>query len=146
MKVDFYHLAAGQLDAVLARIAGRLVDEGERLLVVSGDAGQRRALDQALWAIPPESFLPHAQAGAGEDADQPVLIAEAPVAVNAARNVALVDGIWREEALGFARAFHFFDDGSIDAARAAWRGLGAHDAVERRFWKQGEGGRWERAA
>lgn len=146
MKVDFYHLAGGQLDAVLARIAGRLVDEGERLLVVSGDAGQRRALDQALWAVPPESFLPHAQSGTGEDADQPVLIADMPVAANAARNVALVDGVWREEALGFARAFHFFDDGAIDAARAAWRALAGHADVERRFWKQNDAGKWEQAA
>lgn len=143
MKVDFYHLAAGQLASVLARIADKLLDEGERLLVVSADASQRTALDQALWA---DGFLPHAQAGGGEDESQPVLIAAEPVAANAARNVALVDGVWRGEALDFARAFHFFDDGSIAAARAAWRDLAASEGVERRFWKQGENGRWERAA
>ncbi len=146
MKVDFYHLAAGQLDAVLARIADRLVGDGERLLVVSGNERQRAAVDTTLWTTPPDSFLPHAREGSGDDAAQPVLIAAAPVAANGARNVALIDGLWRDAALDFARAFHFFDDGSIEAARDAWRGLAARDGVERRFWRQTETGRWEQAA
>ena len=44
--------------------------------------------------------------------DQPVLIAPDCEAANGARHVALVDGVWRDEALGFERAFHFFDDQS----------------------------------
>lgn len=146
MKIDFYHLVPGQLDTVLARIADRVVSEGERLLVVSADERQRAAIDVALWTTPADGFLPHAREGAGDDAAQPVLIAAEPVAANGARNVALVDGAWREAALGFARAFHFFDDATIDDARAAWRGLAGREGVERRFWKQSEGGRWEQAA
>lgn len=146
MKVDFYHLAAGQLDSVLARIAERLLADGERLLVVSGDARQRAAIDTGLWSVGATSFLPHAQAGNGHDDLQPVLIADEPVAANAARNVALVDGLWRDAALDYARAFHFFDDDSIAEARGAWRALAAHEGVERRFWRQADGGRWEQVA
>ena len=143
MKVDFYHLAASPVAAVLPRIAARLVAAGERLLVVSEDAAARAALDAALWSWHPESFLPHGEAGSGDDAVQPVLIAAAPIAANGARNIALVDGVWRDAALGFARTFHFFDDRTIEAARAAWRMLAGHGEVERRFWKQDGQGRWE---
>jgi DNA polymerase-3 subunit chi len=146
MKVDFYHLATSPVAAVLPRLAERLLAEGGRLLVVSADPAQRDALDAALWSWRADSFLPHGQAGGGADADQPVLIAGDPAPANGARAVALVDGQWRDEALGFERAFHLFDDGAIAAARAAWRALAGRDGVERRFWKQAEDGRWEQAA
>lgn len=145
MQVDFYHLTQVPLDRALPSIARRVVEGGGRLLIVSGDERQRATIDALLWQ-PAESFLPHGQAGAGEDALQPILIAEAVVTGNAARNVALADGVWRDEALGFDRAFHFFGEKRIAEARAAWKALAARDGVERRYWKQNGEGRWEQAA
>ncbi|MFA5968024.1 MAG: DNA polymerase III subunit chi [Sphingomonas sp.] len=145
MQVDFYHLTARPLDRVLPRIAERVLDNGERLLIVSSDQSQRDTLDRALWTYAVEAFLPHAQAGAGDDSAQPVLIAAEPVANNGARNLAIVDGEWRDDALGFDRAFHFFDDDKITEARLAWRNLAEKPGVERRYWKQTERG-WEQAA
>ncbi|MGW8190885.1 DNA polymerase III subunit chi [Sphingomonas hankookensis] len=145
MKVDFYHLTRSPLDRVLPRIAQRLHDDGERLLLLSDDPDQRRHLDMLLWTYAPDSFLPHAEAGAGDDALQAVLIAPEPTDANAARNVAIVDGRWRDEALTFDRAFHFFGEDHIASARAAWKGLADRDDVERRYWRQGDGG-WEQAA
>ena len=46
----------------------------------------------------------------------------------------------------FERAFHFFDEESIEAARAARRGLQACAGVERRYWVQDEAGKWSRMA
>jgi DNA polymerase-3 subunit chi len=145
MQVDFYHLTAQPLDRVLPRIAERVVETGGRLLIVAESGDQRSALDRLLWTYNPESFLPHAEAG-GDDAVQPVLIAATPEPANSARNVALADGVWREEALGFDRAFHFFDADRISEARAAWKALADRDGIERRYWKQNDEGRWEQAA
>ena len=78
--------------------------------------------------------------------DQPALIAEGVLPTNGARNVALVDGLWRDEALEFERVFHLFDEDSIGAARAAWRALGEREGVERRYWRQDENGRWAQVA
>lgn len=145
MQVDFYHLTARPLDRVLPRIAERVLATGGRLLVVSGAPAQCEALDKALWTYSPDSFLPHAQAGAGDDAAQPVLIAGEPLAANGARSIALADGVWRDDALAFDRAFHFFDDDRIAEARTAWRALADRPGVERRYWKQTASG-WEQAA
>ncbi|MBU3078585.1 DNA polymerase III subunit chi [Sphingomonas quercus] len=145
MQVDFYHLAA-PLDRVLPRIAERVVDGGGRLLVVAGDDALLARLDERLWSYAPESFLPHGRAGADGEADQPVLLSARPEPANGARAIALADGVWREEALGFDRAFHFFDESNVAAARAAWKGLASRDGVERRYWKQDEAGRWTQAA
>ncbi|PTQ10329.1 DNA polymerase III subunit chi [Sphingomonas oleivorans] len=145
MQVDFYHLAATPVERVVQRIAERVLSDGGRLLVVAGDEGVAGRLDAYLWDYAPDSFLPHGRAGQGGEADQPVLIGTSPDPLNGARQIALVDGIWRDEALAFDRAFHFFDDTTIGAARAAWKTLGGREDVERRFWKQ-EDGRWKQIA
>jgi len=146
MQVDFYHLTLRPLERVLPQIAEKVLAGGGRLLVVAADEDARAQLDQLLWAHAPESFLPHGRAGGPNDDLQPVLIAGTPEAANGARNVALADGVWREEALGFDRAFHFFDEDRIAEARAAWKGLADRPEVERRYWKQNDAGKWEQAA
>ena len=142
MQVDFYHLGRDPLPPVLASIATRVLAGGGRLLVVTGDEVQADMIDRVLWEKPVDAFLPHGREGA----DQPILIAPDCEAINAARHIALVDGVWRDEAIAFDRAFHFFDDPSIDAARAAWRSVKARDGVEPRYWKQDENGRWAQMA
>jgi len=145
VQVDFYHLTVRPLERVLPRIAERLVGDGQRLLIVAEEAAQRDALDRLLWSYAPESFLPHAEAGGEADADHPILIAAAMQAPNGARNIALADGVWRDEALAFDRVFNFFDNDRIDGARAAWRALADRPDINRRYWKQTDSG-WEQAA
>ena len=145
MQVDFYHLTIAPLDRALPQIAEKVLAGGGRLLIVSGDDVQRGAIDRLLWSYSPQSFLPHGQAD--EDvAAQPVLIAADAVPANAAGNIALIDGRWRDEALSFDRAFHFFDAERIADARAAWKMLADRDDIERRYWKQNDAGKWEQAA
>jgi DNA polymerase III subunit chi len=146
MQVDFYHLTQLPLERALPQIAEKVIATGGRLVIVAGEEAQRAKLDQLLWSFAPESFLPHGQAGGPDDARQPVLIAAAAEAANGARNIALVDGVWRDEALGFDRAFHFFDEDRIREARLAWKGLAEREGVTRNYWKQNEAGRWEKAA
>jgi DNA polymerase III subunit chi len=146
MRVDFYHLTAMPLERALPQIAERVVAGGGRLLVVDADADRRAALDRLLWTWQPDSFLPHAQLGQGDDARQPVLLAGEVNAANGARNIALADGEWRDDALDFDRVFHFFDEAAIRPARAAWKALADREGIERRYWKQNEAGRWEQSA
>ncbi|WP_019833353.1 DNA polymerase III subunit chi [Sphingomonas sp. PR090111-T3T-6A] len=142
MQVDFYHLGRDPLPPILASIATRVLAGGGRLLVVAGEEEQADTIDRALWEGSADSFLPHGREGA----DQPLLIAANCEAANGARHIALIDGIWRDEALDFDRAFHFFDDESIDAARTAWRAIKGREDVEPRYWKQDEDGRWAQMA
>ena len=138
MIIDFYHLTASPLERVLPSVAEKVLAGGERLLVVAGPEriGQ---LDELLWTYARDSFLPH---GREQPESQPVLLSAEPEAANGATNIALGDGRWRDEALGFARAFYFFDDGGRDAAREAWRSLKGKPEVEARYWKQDERGKW----
>jgi len=146
VKVDFYHLTVTPLERALPQIAEKVLSSGARLLIVAESAAQRQALDRLLWSYASESFMPHGVAGGDNDAGQPILLSDQPTPANGARHIALVDGLWREEALGFERAFHFFDSERIIEARTAWKALATRDGVERRYWKQNDNGRWEQAA
>lgn len=129
----------------MALIAGKSLEAGQRLLVVSGDDDQLVRISDALWARRGESFLAHGPAGSPNDARQPVLLSDRVDAANGARFVALVDGIWRDEAAAFERVFLLFGEATLEAARATWRSLDAAEGVERNYWKQ-EDGRWIKAA
>ncbi|OYW45386.1 MAG: DNA polymerase III subunit chi [Sphingomonadales bacterium 32-68-7] len=141
MRVDFYLLSRDPVEAALPRIARSVKAAGERLLVVSADAAQLSAVGKALWAQFPDEFLANGLAGEPHAERQPVLLGESCEAANGARHIALADGAWRDEALGFERAFLFVNEDSRGAARAAWKALGTREDVERHFWKQ-DGARW----
>jgi DNA polymerase III subunit chi len=142
MQVDFYQLTRDPAEKVILALAQKVLGDGGRLLVVSGDEVQLTAISAALWNAKPESFLANAIADGGEgDEVQPVLLSFEPEASNGARFIALADGEWRDEALEFDRAFYLFPPDSTDNAHAAWRGLGEREDVVRKYWKQDKG-RW----
>ena len=112
--------------------------------MVSADDAQLARISAALWA-PKGTFLAHGAAGGADDARQPILLSDTLGAPNEARFLALADGLWREGAEAFERVFLLFDDAAIDAARAVWRKLGEDEGAERNYWRQLDGGRWEKA-
>ena len=145
MRVDFYQLGAAQPDGVIAAIAGRLLGESQRLLVVASDEALLARLDRQLWDQGATSFLPHGLAGGSDDAAQPILLSTGEDAPNLARNVLIADGQWRESALAYDRAFYLFDEATLEGARLAWKLLAGRDGVERNYWAQEEG-KWVKKA
>ncbi len=141
MQVDFYQLAGDAAEQVAAKLAAKVVETGEKLLIVAGDSALLDAIDRSLWEAEPASFLPHGRAGDANAKRQPVLLADTLQPDCDAAFVMLADGRWREEAVSYARALYLFAPDRIDEARAAWRDLSNRESVEPRFWKQ-EHGRW----
>ena len=144
MKVDFWKLSSDPAEKVVALIAQRVLDGGERLLVVSKDGDQRAAISAALWKAGPTSFLANGEADAPGADRQPVLLSEAPDAANGASHVIYADGEYRA-ASRFERSFLLFDDATLEQARATWRSLDGTEALERAFFRQ-EGGKWIKVA
>jgi len=141
MQVDFYHLTRDTAERVLPKLAERTLALGQRLLVLSADTGHREALGEALWTHSPDSFLAHGEIDAPNPQVQPILLADRVEPANGARFIALADGVWRDEALGFDRVFLLFGEAAITEARKAWVALGEREGLERHYWKQ-DGGKW----
>ena len=145
MRVDFYQLGAAQPDSIIAAIAGRLLGESQRLLVVASDEAMLARLDRQLWDQGAASFLPHGLAGGSDDAAQPILLSTGTDAPNLSRNILIADGEWREAALAYERAFYLFDEATLEGARLAWKLLAGRDGVERNYWAL-EDGKWVKKA
>jgi DNA polymerase-3 subunit chi len=145
MRVDFYQLGASHPDSVIASLAGKLIDDGQRLLIVGADEGLLARLDRQLWDQGAASFLPHGLAGGADDAAQPILLSTGTDAPNLARNLLIADGEWREAALAYDRAFYLFDEATLDGARLAWKLLAGREGVERNYWAL-EDGKWVKKA
>ena len=145
MQVDFYQLAGSPAEQVIASLAGKLLAQDQRLLIVAEDEPFLARLDRMLWDQGPTSFLPHALAGGTDDAQQPILLSTSEDAPNQARNMLIADGIWRDSALNYDRSFYLFDAGTLEGARLAWKLLAGREGVERRYWAQKDG-RWAQQA
>ncbi|MEO7654153.1 MAG: DNA polymerase III subunit chi [Sphingomicrobium sp.] len=145
MLVDFYQLGGLSPDKVIAAIAGKVIEEDGRLLIVGEDEAALARLDRLLWSEDSASFLPHGMAGGADDARQRVLLSTSEDSPNGARNMLIADGAWRDSALTYDRAFFLFGDGELEAARLAWKLLSGREGVERRYWAN-DGGKWTHKA
>ena len=144
MKIDFWQLSRDPVEKVIALLAQRVLDQGERLLVVSAAPEQRAAIAKELWQAGPDTFLANGEAGAAGAQQQPILLSETIEAPNGATHAIFADGTFRE-APGFARSFLLFDDASLQHARQTWKALSDREGLERAFFRQ-DGGKWVKVA
>ena len=142
MRVDFYQLSKDPVDVTVAKLARKVMQAGERLVVVAADEGLREHISKTLWEQGGGSFLAHGPANGPHAARQPILIAESCAAPNEARMAILADGRWREEASAFDRSMLLFDADATEAARGLWRELAARDDIDNRIFKQTPEGGW----
>src|SRR3569832_2607731 len=142
MQIDFYQLAGVSPEAVIATLSEKVLGTGARLLIVAEDEAFLARLDRLLWDQGAASFLPHGLAGGADDSRQPILLSNSPDAPNQARAMLIADGVWREAALTYDRAFYLFDGNALEGARLAWKLLAGWEGVERRYWAF-EGGKWQ---
>ena len=139
-QVDFYQLSRDPVERVVPLLAGKVIESGERLLVITADPVQRAALSDALWARE-RTLLANGAAGEPHAERQPILLSAQCEPVNGARTAILADGEWREDAAGFERTVLLFGAEQTDAARALWSALSGSGRALRIF-KQDERGGW----
>jgi DNA polymerase-3 subunit chi len=149
----FYHLERRSFDAVLPGLIERTLERGWRALIRTDTAERADAIDNLLWTYNEQSFLPHAQAGDGNPARQPVLITVENENRNAAQVLFLVGGAtppdWGgNDVGGLARVVLLFDgrdDEALSRARQAWKAAreAGHDVT---YWKESASGKFEKQA
>jgi DNA polymerase-3 subunit chi len=149
IDVGFYQLASRRPEAVLPQLVGKALSAGHRIVIRSDDAALLERLDMALWSTPADSFVPHGRdsdVGPDRAASQPVLLSSAPLpAANAANCLAQVGGDLPDSYEGLTRVLYLFDADGIETARARWRVLAKADGLKPVYWREGEGGRFEKA-
>ena len=145
----FYHLERRSLEDVLPGLVEKSLQRGWRAMIRTDSSERSDALDSLLWTYDDQSFLPHAQAGDGDAAGQPVLISVEEGNPNSAQIVFYVGGAepsdWNTLS-DLARVVLLFDgrdEAALGKARAAWKDAKAvgHDVT---YWKETPSGKFEK--
>ena len=144
----FYHLTRSSAEDTVTSLLGRAVGMGWRIMIRGRDAARLSRLDAQLWLLPENSFLPHGVAGGENDANQPVLLGDGPVA-NAATAMMLLDGaeVALAEAQSLTRVWLIFDgqdEAALAAARNQWKTL-TDAGIAAQYWSE-ETGKWQMKA
>jgi DNA polymerase-3 subunit chi len=151
--IRFYHLERSTLESALPAMLERVLERGQRALVVVGSKERLEALSARLWTYRPDSFLPHGGADDGHAQDQPVLLAvggagdPARANANRAQVVFLADGARLGDPAGFAQCVELFDgadENAVAAARQRWRDYKAQGHTLT-YWRQTAEG-WKQEA
>jgi DNA polymerase III subunit chi len=147
----FYQLGQRELARALPPLLERCLAKGWRALVRGTDRGRLEALDQALWAYSPESFLPHgldSQDGQDDPVRNPIWLSHQMANANGAEVVFLIDGALAPDAAQFQRVCEVFDGedpAALAAARAHWR-EGKSLGLALAYWREKQGIGWAKEA
>ena len=76
--VYFYHLTRQPLERTLPLLLDRALCAGWRVEVRCPNQDHAAWLDEKLWLVPEDGFLPHGMAGGEDDAVNPVLVTTHP--------------------------------------------------------------------
>lgn len=145
----FYHLTDASLEQTLPMLLEKSRAAGWIVEVRGTDKDAMERLDKALWAGPPDRFLPHGLAGRDYDADQPILLTIGGAQANAASCVMSVHGaeVSAPEVQAAERVCILFDghdDAALARARTQWKTL-TDAGCSAQYWSQ-DSGRWEKKA
>ena len=146
MSVFFYHLTRSPLERALPALLSRALGQGWRVALRAPE-DRLEELDDMLWRVPEDGFLPHGREGTGRDERHPVLLTTGGPDGRECLVAACGAGLEPGESGEVERAMLVFDGRDVDqlaAARTRWKDItGA--GVEAQYWSE-ESGKWERKA
>lgn len=147
-EVYFYHLTQAPLEVTMRVLLGKSLAAGWRVAVRGRTEATLDRLDEQLWTVPEDSFLPHGRAGGPHDAEQPVLLTTG-AGDNDATCLISVEGasVEASEVTDMARVMVLFDghdEAALQTAREQWKALTAA-GVAAKYWSEASG-RWEMKA
>lgn len=147
-RVDFYHLLQWPLEQALPPLLSKVLESGQRAVVLTSSRPRAEALSAVLWTWKNDAWLPHGTPADGFAADQPVWITDEDDRPNEAAILVLTDGMTSARMDAFDRCLDLFngrDDSAVQAARERWKAC--RDAGhELHYWQQTERGGWTEKA
>lgn len=147
-EIGFYHLQRQSLEEVLPKLLEKVLERGQRALVLAASAERVSALDAHLWTYEERGWLPHGTQREGSPAEQPIFLTTREENPNAADVLVVVDGAQPAFVDRFPRVADLFDGrdaAAVEAARERWSQYRAAGHALT-YWQQGERGGWEKKA
>lgn len=147
-EIGFYHLQRSSLEQALPKLLEKVLQSGLRALVMARSEERIEALNAALWAYDPNSFLPHGCRADGSPERQPIWLTTEDANANGATVLVLTDGAASTRIGEFERCLELFDGNDserVGEARQRWSDYAAAGHAVT-YWQQRDGGGWEKKA
>jgi DNA polymerase III subunit chi len=144
--IGFYHLTVSPLEEALPKLLRKVLDSGQRAVVLAGSEERAEALNVVLWTYHPASWLPHGTRADGYADRQPIYLTHEEENPNGARVLVLVDGADPAFVGDFERCLDMFDGNdpdAVEAARERWRAR-KQAGFALSYFQQDSAGRWTR--
>jgi DNA polymerase-3 subunit chi len=148
MRVDFYHLLTSPLERALPQLLEKVVQSGQRAVVLAASDDRVEALATHLWIYTTDSWMPHGTDKDGFGPDQPIWLTTRDENPNGARILVLTDGMAAARLEEYDRCLDLFDGANAESTTAARERWTAAKAAghELHYWQQTDTGWQERAA
>lgn len=146
-EVRFYQLGRRPLAEALAVMLERILERGQRGLVLAASDERVESLADALWTYRENSFLPHGTPADGTPERQPVWLSSEPKNANGAQVLFLLEGV-EAPPEGYDLVAVLFDGADAEQlarARRQWSGLKATGHTLS-YWAEDAQGRWTKQA
>lgn len=94
MQARFYTLdeiTDEQTNAFVCSLVHELLQERQRILIVCEQQAQAEALDELLWQLPVDAFVPHNLMGEGPTQGTPVLLTWLPLPEQVGQRTAVIN-------------------------------------------------------
>ena len=144
-EIRFYHLERQSLEQVLPGLVLKALDNGHRILIRTTSDALAEKINDHLWDIDPEKFIPHGTTKDGHAARQPVFLSAQHDNPNNADMLVLTHGAQAEDIAQFKLCCMMLDGRDPDAvktARTLWAQYKeAGHAVT--YWQQADKG-WQK--
>jgi DNA polymerase-3 subunit chi len=144
-EVRFYHLQRTTLEAALPQMLEKVLERGQRAVVMLGSEQRVEALASLLWTYRENSFLPHGSARDGRPDRQPIWLTDQDENPNGAQLLFLSDGARSTKLQDYETCVELFDgndEAAVAAARQRWIDYKAAGCTLV-YYQQNERGRWE---
>jgi len=147
-EIRFYHLQRMRLEAALPKMLERILERGERAVVMLGSEERVEAMAAHLWTYNERGFLPHGTAKDGFAAEQPVWLTDKDENPNGAQVLLLADGAESARLGEYRLCAEIFDGADEQAVAAARRRWSAYKAAGHSlsYYQQSATGAWEQKA
>jgi DNA polymerase-3 subunit chi len=143
-RIGFYHLQKTPIEQALPKLLGKVLEAGQRAVVMAGSKERVAFFDQLLWTSEPDSWIPHGTARDGEADRQLIYLTAEDENPNNAQILLLTDGVVSHRMAEFDRCLTLFDGNDETALQASrelwkeWKSLG----FDLTYYQQTDRGGW----
>ena len=148
IDIRFYHLQKTDLEKAIHQLLVKIHGMEKRAHVLSPSQKRIQSLDQALWTLGGEIFLPHGTPTDGRPQDHPIWLSTEPKNENQSQVLILCDQAkvdTYDKYQIYCEIFDGHNNDEVQQARQKWKEFKSQN-VNLSYWQQDNSGKWNKTA